>query len=42
MCWSWSDCGHMKTKMEIKGTHHCAALQTGIKANLHAVQTIWP
>jgi hypothetical protein len=42
----WSDCSHMKTKAVATSacgnTQLCAGLQTGIKANLHAVWAIWP
>ncbi len=42
----WSDCSHMKTKAVATSacgnTQLCVGLQTGIKANLHAVWAIWP
>ncbi len=42
----WSDCSHMKTKAEVTSacgnTQLCSSLQSGIKANLHAVWAIWP
>ena len=37
----WSNCSHMKTKVAVTSacgnTQLCAGLQSGIKANLHAV-----
>jgi hypothetical protein len=47
-CWMrlWSDCTHTKTKVEAtntcRNTQLCAGLWSGIEANLHAVQAIWP
>ncbi len=42
----WSDCSHMKTKAAATNacgnTQLCAGLRSGIEANLHAVQAIWP
>ena len=42
----WSDCSHSKTKVEATNacgnTQLCAGLWSGIKANFHAVQAIWP
>jgi hypothetical protein len=40
----WSDCSHMKTKAAATNacgnTQLCAGLQSGIKANLHAIRAI--
>ena len=42
----WSDCSHTKTKVVATkacgNTQLCAGLRSGIEANLHAVQAIWP
>jgi hypothetical protein len=42
----WSDCSHTKSKVKATNvcgdTQLCAGLRSGIKANLHAVQAIWP
>jgi hypothetical protein len=42
----WSDRSHMKTKVAANSacgnTQLCAGLRSGIQANLHAVQAIWP
>ena len=42
----WSDCSHTKSKVEATNacgiTQLCAGLWSGIEANLHAVQAIWP
>jgi len=42
----WSDCSHTKTKVATTNacgnTQLCAGLWSGIEANLHAVQAIWP
>jgi hypothetical protein len=42
----WSDCSHTKTKVAATNacgnTQLCAGLRSGIEANLHAVQAIWP
>ncbi len=42
----WSDCSHMKTKVEATNAcgnmQLCAGHQSGIKANLHVVWAIWP
>jgi hypothetical protein len=44
--WMWSDCSHTKTKVAATNacgnTQLCAGLRSGIKANLHAFQAIWP
>ncbi len=42
----WSDCSHMKTRAGATNacgnTQLCTGLQSGIEANLHVVQAIWP
>ena len=42
----WSDCSHTKTKVEARNacgnTQLCAGLWSGIKADLHTIQAIWP
>jgi hypothetical protein len=42
----WSDCSHTKTKVAATNacgnTQLCAGLWSGIEANHHAVQAIWP
>jgi hypothetical protein len=41
----WSDCSHMKTKVAVtsacRNIQLCVNLQSGIKANLHAIWVIW-
>jgi hypothetical protein len=42
----WSDCSHTKLKLEATNAcgniQLCAGLWSGIEANLHSVQAIWP
>ena len=46
--WLWSDCSHTKLKVAVAATNACgntqlcAGLRSGIEANLHAIQAIWP